>query len=83
MKIEQKIVGIYTILGLISGFIANHLHTTFGSIITLAISFAIYFISLPPFLIFVKKKNVLLYNSSITFFLCWLTVWVLLYNLGV
>ncbi|MEM5879437.1 MAG: hypothetical protein QXU74_03015 [Candidatus Aenigmatarchaeota archaeon] len=85
MKTEQKIVMIYTLLGLVSGFMTNYLHTLeLNLIIAIAISFSIYFVTLPLLLISTKKKKTMLfYNSFVTFLLVWLTIWILLYNLGV
>jgi uncharacterized membrane protein required for colicin V production len=84
MKVEQKIILAYTILGLFSGFLTNYLSMAgLGLIVAVATSFAIYFISLPFLTAFVKtKKTLLFYNSFVTFLLVWLTIWILLYNLG-
>jgi FtsH-binding integral membrane protein len=82
MKVEQKIVFAYTILGLFSGFLTNYLFMAgLGLIVATAAPFAIYFISLSFLAVFTKKK-MLFYNSFVTFLLVWLTVWILLYNLG-
>jgi hypothetical protein len=82
MKVEQKIVMIYTILGLISGFLTNHI-IGFGLLVATLIPFVFYFISFLLLTIFVKgKKTYLFYNSFVTFLLVWLTIWILLYNLG-
>ena len=81
MKVEQKIVMIYTFLGFVSGFLTNY---TIGLGLTIAFSipFIIYFISLPFLTYLVKKRKIILfYNSFVTFILVWLTIWILLYNL--
>jgi hypothetical protein len=83
MKVEQKIVIVYTILGLISGFLTNYLFMAgLGLIVAVSTPFAVYFISLSLLTAFVKKKTLLFYNSFVTFLLVWLTIWILLYSLG-
>jgi O-antigen/teichoic acid export membrane protein len=83
MKVEQKIVMVYTILGILSGFLTNYLFSEFGLIVAISTSFAIYFLSFLLLVIFVKKKKIMLfYNSFMTFLLVWLTIWILLYNLS-
>jgi|YelNatPaOPRAMG01_1025707.scaffolds.fasta_scaffold08474_6 hypothetical protein len=84
MKIEQKIIIAYTILGFCSGFLTNYLFISgLGLIFAIVAPFVIYFVSLLFLVVFVKKKKILLfYNSFVTFLLVWLTIWILLYNLG-
>lgn len=85
MRVEQKIVMVYTILGLLSGFLTNYSHGV-GLWLEVAIvaPFSLYFISLPFLAAIVrKKKTTVFYNSFLTFLLVWLTVWILLFNLGV
>ena len=83
MKVEQKIVFAYTILGILLGFLTNYLFKSGVDLtIATAIPFVVYFVSLLPLITLVKeKKSWLFYNSFITFILVWLTVWVLFYNL--
>lgn len=83
MRIEQKIVFAYTVLGVLLGFMTNYLlNAGVGLSIALSLPFVIYFVSLIPLITLVKeKKSWLFYNSFITFILVWLTVWVLFYNL--
>jgi Mn2+/Fe2+ NRAMP family transporter len=84
MKIERFIALGYLFLGISFGVVSNYF-TKSSSGLTFALSFPLfaYFISLLPLLKFVKqkKKTWLFYNSFITFFLIWLIVWILLYNL--
>ncbi|MEM7822432.1 MAG: hypothetical protein QXI23_03035 [Candidatus Aenigmatarchaeota archaeon] len=84
MRVEQKIVMVYTLLGLVSSFITNYLYTLgLNLMIVIALSLSIYFITLPLLLILTKnKKMIIFYNSFVTFILVWLTFWILLYNLG-
>ena len=83
MKVEQKIVFAYTILGTLLGFLTNYLFKSGVDLtIAIAIPFVVYFVSLLPLITLVKeKKSWLFYNSFITFLLIWLTVWILFYNL--
>jgi len=83
LKVEQKIVFAYTILGILLGFLTNYLFKSGVDLtIATAIPFVVYFVSLLPLITLVKeKKSWLFYNSFITFILVWLTVWVLFYNL--
>ncbi|MEM5869848.1 MAG: hypothetical protein QXR09_01630 [Candidatus Aenigmatarchaeota archaeon] len=84
VRVEQKIVMVYTLLGLVSSFITNYLYTLgLNLMIVIALSLSIYFITLPLLLILTKnKKMIIFYNSFVTFILVWLTFWILLYNLG-
>jgi len=82
MKIEQKIVAIYTVIGAVSGLISNYL--TAISVFWAAISaFMIYFGTVLPILKAKegKKKKSISFNAAMTFFLVWATVWVFLFNL--
>jgi len=83
LKVEQKIILVYTILGISLGFATNYLlKINIDLTIALALPFVVYFLSFLPLTILVKqKKSLLFYNSFISFVLIWLTVWVLLYNL--
>jgi hypothetical protein len=83
MRVEQIVSLVYTLLGLLSSFLTNHLYSIgFGLVIAVVTSFAIYFASLPLLIAFVKdKKKTILLNSFITFLLIWLTMWILIYNL--
>jgi len=83
LKVEQKIILAYTVLGILLGFATNYLlKANVDLIIALALPFAVYFISFFPLNILAKQKKLLLfYNSFISFVLVWLTVWVLIYNL--
>lgn len=83
MKVEQKIVFAYTILGILLGFMTNYLlKMNVDLILALVLPFAVYFASLLPLMTLAKeKKSLLFYNSFITFILVWLTAWVLFYNI--
>jgi Mn2+/Fe2+ NRAMP family transporter len=85
-KIEQKIVAVYFALGLLvalaSSFIAS-LSPSNGLMISISISLAVYIIALVTLLRLVKykKTKTLVQNSMLSYFLIWLVVWLLLYNL--
>jgi hypothetical protein len=83
LKLEQKIVLVYTIFAALLGIATNYLlKNGFDLIISLGSPFVIYFVSLLLLTTLIKeKKSRLFYNSFITFILVWLTVWVLLYNI--
>lgn len=80
MNLDKKLIGIYTLLGVVLGVVSNY----FSSLIyQLAIPLAVYLIS---FFILIryeksKKPKWLFYNSFLTFLLVWFMVWILLYNL--
>jgi hypothetical protein len=81
MKVEQKIAMVYTVLGILSGFLTNYM-IGFGLTIAVLTPFIIYFISFPFLTFLVKKKRLMLfYNSFVTFVLVWVTIWILMYNL--
>lgn len=83
MRIEQKIVFVYMILGIFLGLVTNYLlKTGIDLIIAMSLPFLVYLSSLFPLISLVKqKKSLLLLNSFITFILVWPTVWILLYSL--
>lgn len=80
MNLEQKLIGVYTLLGVALGIVSNYFS---GLVYQLSIPLIVYMIS---FLILVryeksKKPKWLFYNSFLTFLLIWMTVWILLLNL--
>jgi len=83
LKVEQKIVFAYTMLGVLLGFVTNYLLKINTSLsIALGLPPVVYFASLLPLTSLVKqKKSPLFFNSFVTFILVWLTVWILFYNL--
>ena len=83
MKIDQKVVAVYTVIGLLGGLISNYLMDT-SVILASVVPFALCLLSLLLFVQMVKnesKKSRILFNGFFTFFLVWMTVWILLYNL--
>lgn len=84
--IEQKIILIYTGLGVGVGLISNfftHAASPYQNLATaLLMPLAIYFISLTTLLKTIRqtKTKWLVYNSFVTFVLVWLIAWIFLYN---
>lgn len=82
IKIDQKIVMVYTAIGLLAAFVSNSLsdNTTFSVLIPAVIYAAAtglaYFLEKGE-----KNRKKILTNSLMTFVLVWLTVWILFYNL--
>lgn len=87
LKTEQKIVLIYSILGasvaLTSSFFTSSLSPVNNLFIAFLFPVLIYLVALGILLKTVKHKRVksLLYNSFMSYFLLWLVIWILLYNL--
>lgn len=82
MKIEQKLSIIFSGMGLVTALISNFI-TNFSVIVALVIPLIVYvatfnFVLRHPH---DKKKRVLFVNSFFSFFLVWLIVWIILYNL--
>ncbi len=83
MKIDQKVVAVYTVIGLLGGLISNYLMGT-NVILASVVPFAMCLSTLFPLVKLTKnesKKSRILFNGFFTFFLVWMTVWILLYNL--
>lgn len=82
MKIEQKIVAAYSVIGLACGLISDYF-TPANLTFALLVPAAIYFATMLPLVKLVKeqKMRMLVSNSLITFFLVWIMVWVFLYNI--
>ena len=82
MKLEQKIVAIYTVIGFAGGLISNYL-TASSIFLALLVPYVIYFVCVLPLVKKVKDKKMkkIVFNSLFTFFLVWLTVWIFFYNL--
>lgn len=85
--IEQKIILIYTCLGIAVGPISNFF--TFAAspyrnlAIALLLPLAIYFASLATLVKTIRQKKIrwLVHNSFMTFVLVWLVTWIFLYNI--
>ena len=81
-KFDQKLVGIYSIMGTVCGFISNYLTATNLSY-SLMIPLGVYALSAVPLLRMTKehKTQKVVSNSILTFLLVWIMVWVFLYNI--
>jgi len=82
MKLEQKIVALYTVIGVIAGTISNYLATT-STLLAVVAAVVIYFGTSIPLMKGKdeKTRKKIAFNSGMTIFLVWATVWVFLYNL--
>jgi len=82
MKLEQKIVAAYLLVGLVCGILSNYL-ASINLAYALLVPLGIYFVTLVPLVKVVKERRfrMLISNSLVTFFLVWIMVWVFLYNL--
>lgn len=81
MKKEQKLVMIYTVLGVLCGLLSNYMVSSLP--FALMLPAVIYFVSLFLLMKISKesKLKMVISNTLITFFAVWITVWVFLYNL--
>jgi len=79
LEMGQKLTMLYLVLGICAGLVSN---TFTDAAMALLSSFALYIVSLVPLIKLVKHKKTkwLMYNSLVTFFLVWLTVWIFLIN---
>ena len=81
MKIEQTIILVFLVFGLVSGIVSNYI----GNLI-LAILIPLVFYSLANILmaklVKSRKFKVIVANSLATFLPLWLIVWIFLFNLG-
>lgn len=82
MRIEQKIVAVYSVVGGVCGFLSNHL-TQINLTYALLVPIGGYFVTLLPLIRIVKERRLrmLISNSLVTFLLVWMMTWVFLYNL--
>lgn len=82
MKLEQKIVAAYLLVGFVCGILSNYL-ASINLTYALLVPLGIYFVTLVPLVKVIKERRfrMLISNSLVTFFLVWVMVWVFLYNL--
>jgi hypothetical protein len=83
MRLEQKIVLIYLVVGMVMGVTSDYLYGSMGLGVAAAVPFVIYAISIAAFLNIVKDRKVksVVLNSFVTFILFWLVVWIFLFNI--
>jgi hypothetical protein len=81
-KMDQRIVGVYTVVGAVAGLLAQYL-TPISIQLALIIPFSMYLASLAVFVRGTrgKERNRVIFNSFLTLFLVWATVWVFFFNL--
>jgi hypothetical protein len=83
MKIDQIIVSIYVLLGILLGLASNYFNKNLGGLLlAFVVPLAIYLATLFPLLKLVKQKQKkwLIQNSLIAFFLIWIIVWIIAHN---
>ncbi len=86
LKIEQKIVLAYFILGAAVAIVSNFfssLSPVNNLFVALLFPLAVYAVALFILIKTVRHKKMksLMYNSFLSYFLIWIVIWVLLYNL--
>jgi len=84
MKVDQVVVIVYLFLGIALGIFSYYLNKSLDSLpIAFLAPVAIYAVTILPLIKTVKqkKRNWLLKNSGITFFLIWIIVWIIAYNI--
>jgi len=86
MKEQRIIVLLFTVLGLICGYLSDYLFSSFENaglplaVIT-PLLICVVSISLTSKYIRGKKKSWMISNTFITFILVWLVIWIFLYNI--
>ena len=82
MKLEQKLVLIYLVIGIVMGVLSNYLYKNMGLAVGVITPFVDYAISIAAFLNIVKERKVksVVINSFVTFILFWLVIWIFLFN---
>jgi len=82
LTIEQKIVFVYMMIGIVCGLISSY-YTATNLPYALMFPVAIYAIVTVPLLRMAKehKTSMIISNSLVTFLLVWILVWVFLYNI--
>ena len=85
-KLDQKIVGVYTVVGAVAALMANYIFNLGGPFraqLSLVIPFAMYLVTLTPFVRGKegKTRTRIIYYSFFTLFLVWATVWVFFVNI--
>lgn len=84
MKIDQVLAVIYLAAGIVFGYLSNYFDKIFGSLaLAIAIPVVFYIVSVFPLFSFIKnkKKNWIITNSFITFFIIWFIAWIIANNL--
>ncbi len=83
MKVDQVIVSIYVLLGILLGLASNYFNKNLGGLLlAFVVPIASYLITVFPLIRFVKQKQRkwLIQNSLIAFFLIWIIVWIIAHN---
>jgi hypothetical protein len=84
MKIDQVLALIYLATGIVFGYISNYFNKVLGNLVlAFVIPIIFYLVSIVPLFRIVKnkKKNWLISNSLITFFIIWFIVWIIANNM--
>lgn len=82
MKVDQKIILVYLIVGIVLGCFSYYFSINSNLILACLFPLAIFCLFLLPLfkLVREKKKKWLIWNSLVTFLLVWILVWLTLYN---
>ncbi len=82
LKVEQKLVSVYSLMGLLFGVLSNWMYST-SLALAMILPAAVYFASVVALRKYAKitKVSSIASNTLVTFFLVWIVVWVFLYNL--
>jgi hypothetical protein len=81
MKIEQKLVTLYTVMGVLCGILSNYLMSNLMFALLLPVACYLGSIVMVIKMVKERKLRMIISNSLITFFAVWITMWVFLYNL--
>jgi hypothetical protein len=79
MKMQRIVIIVFTVLGILAGFISSRLDVIFA----VAASLVLGLVPILPMMKFFpgkKERTWLMQNSIITFVLVWLVVWILLFS---
>jgi len=84
MRIDQVLATVYLVSGIVLGYASNYLNKVMGNIaLAFVVPVIFYVVSTVPLfrLIKNKKKNWIVSNSFVTFFLIWFIVWIIMNNM--
>ena len=79
MDTDRKLTLVYFVLGIAAALAMLYVDTFIGVAIAVAV-YAIFSLLIKKF-IEVKKLSVFITTTAVTFFLVWLMVWILIYNM--
>lgn len=81
MKMEQVVILIFSVLGLVIGIVSKIVTELFFSVSIATVGYlVVLFVTIKIFK--ARKKNWLIQNSLLSFVLVWILVWILYFNMG-